>query len=188
MEFSNLQDASVGEELASLIKHSGVRNVRASRAMDGRSATVSFVFAGQHYSFNMKASSIYADGATVLIHTNGSVQQREVGTPHTFSAREEGRRSTARLNEDGSVTGLFEIQGELLQVVPLGKRAELLEGPVHQSSPHRFQVVDLSKKSDSTGGSLLQRDPVYIDVDDDGEGGSIPHTHSKMDMNSWTGT
>jgi len=134
--------ASLSEKSRSLSK------VQASIAKDGKSADIRFEYGGQPRHYNMTAFSVYTHDANVVLHTDRGPVQSERHATRTFNVREEGRWATARWNEDGSVSGLFQMHGGIVQLEPLEKdgasNVSFLEGDAARSLPHSLQLVDLS--------------------------------------------
>jgi len=152
---------------ASFRNHNHSRcNVQVSTAKDGRTAAISFEYAGRPWHYNMTAFSVYAHDANVVRHTDHGPVRSERHEPRTFSARDEGRWATTRLNEDGTVTGFFQMLGSMVQLEPvktdLVSRVSLLEDHAGRGLPHWIKALDLSSlfsfasKPDSGASSMLQ--------------------------------
>jgi hypothetical protein len=144
---------------------------------DGRSAAVRFAAGGKQYHYDMSLFSVYSEGAEAIAVTDGKAEYLDIDDSQTFSSRIDGRWASALLHDNGSVSGVFEHDGEFIELQPSDSASLLAvtEGNssnVHQVWYHAFE--DLTVPSgDLMNTSLLEMgkpriirdDPV---VDEDG--------------------
>mmetsp|Transcript_130014 Transcript_130014/g.277693 ORF Transcript_130014/g.277693 Transcript_130014/m.277693 type:complete len:671 (-) Transcript_130014:65-2077(-) len=127
-----------------------VKEVEAIISKDGLSATVRFTHGGQNHAYRLNAASIYAKEARLLKHTEHGEKRITQGPTRTFRGSEPGKKASARLNEDGSVAGLFEYHNFVLAVKPLdrtnpGKASPLLAAYQERGHPHLIRYLPPQK-------------------------------------------
>lgn len=172
--------SGTSRNVAALVRSPGrksvTQNLSVSMVDDGRSAAVRFAAGGKQYHYDMSLFSVYTEGAEAIAVTNGTVEYLDIHDSQTFNSRLEGRWASALLHGNGSVSGVFEHDGEFLELQPSDSASLLAtEGNssnVHEVWYHAFE--DLTVPSgDLMNTSLLEMgkpriirdDPV---VDEDG--------------------
>merc|ERR1719384_473512 len=93
-------------------------HIESTISKDGQTASLNFMYAGKRWHYNLSASTIYADEATVMEHTSHGPQRLPIPATRTFVSRIGSRRASARINEDGSVIGLFQVDNKFVQLKP----------------------------------------------------------------------
>jgi len=165
--------------LSSLLGASHVLSLQASIAKDGLSSYVSFSYAGKEYQYDASAFSVFAKNAEVRHHTDQGVETRERGPSRNFKSRAEGSWVSASLQQHGEVTsvsGLFQVQGGVVQIRPLNEtdsdKFALLAMAEGKTNAHTLQHVNISGfyTEPSEADSL---DPSVADSEDGGI--HIPH-------------
>mmetsp|Transcript_87522 Transcript_87522/g.203594 ORF Transcript_87522/g.203594 Transcript_87522/m.203594 type:complete len:712 (-) Transcript_87522:444-2579(-) len=97
------------------------QDVRMVVSHTGMVGTLSFRHGGEHHEFNLFPHSVFTDDAEIIFHRESGTERVEVPKSPLFRADDEGHRAVVRLLEDGSVEGLFEHLGSILQVHPAGQ-------------------------------------------------------------------
>jgi len=116
--FAALQTSSLLQELKVVLTDSEEK------------ASISFSSAGQSHEYQLHAVSSYTEKANISIWTGGKWEYMHPGKPRTFRSTEDGKYASARINEDGSISGLFERpDGHVLDIRPLHK--DDTEDPAH---------------------------------------------------------
>jgi len=133
--------------------------VQVSVADDGQSATVLIQKNGNSRTYAMAARGLYAVGAKVLTYSDDVVKELPQGPPRTFVSRAKGRWASARLGDEGTVSGLFQVGRHLVRVqATLG--ASLLESDgaravLHTMRPYAPQLLIAGRMNSSRGGPEL---------------------------------
>jgi len=129
------------EGIAALQSASLLQQLQVNLSKDEQRATVSFMTAGQSNQYEMDAVSYYDLNANISVWTGSGWDYMHPGKPRTFRSQKDGGYATARIHEDGSVSGLFEQEGgQVVDVRPL--RTEDTDDPAysllaqHQGSGH----------------------------------------------------
>jgi hypothetical protein len=99
------------------------QEVQARVAADGYSAHVQFEHVGRMQQYQLEPFSVYSTDAQVLQHTDEGESRLDMQA-RTYRSRIPGQWAAARLHANGSVSGLFEHQGKLLQIRPLDHQAD----------------------------------------------------------------
>eukprot|EP00448_Togula_jolla_P010615 CAMPEP_0170601532 /NCGR_PEP_ID=MMETSP0224-20130122/17912_1 /TAXON_ID=285029 /ORGANISM="Togula jolla, Strain CCCM 725" /LENGTH=516 /DNA_ID=CAMNT_0010926319 /DNA_START=32 /DNA_END=1579 /DNA_ORIENTATION=+ len=179
---SKIRASSAGAWLSSLLvedANAGTALVRAKMDEGRRTAVVSFDHEGKTWSYKLSAFSVYSDDAEVVVHTHSGPESRRPpsGGSSTFKARahhnKHGLWASAMLHADGSVTGLFEVDGGMLHLEPKEKETELEYG-------HRVRHFDLPQLFADKGQvppCVMVDGECVHDGGDDGSDGTdhIPH-------------
>lgn len=97
-----------------------VQDVNFRRSEDGRTATVSFEHRGRRFEHELSAASVFSDDAVAQRHTAEGDLPLDMGSPTVFRSRKAGSWATLMVQEDGSVSGLFEDDGHVVRVEPAG--------------------------------------------------------------------
>jgi len=92
--------------------------VRVSVSNDSRTAVVHFKHGLKDHVYHLEAASVFAEGAEIISHTDAGEERVKAPAVTMFRAVEDRQRATARIHADGSVTGLFEHEGEVVRVAP----------------------------------------------------------------------
>jgi len=184
-------------ERSKMFETTGTRlAVEANISDDGKFASVLFEYDGKLAHYVLNASSIYSDDASVVEHTRLGEQHLKLGPTRTFRSDIAGRRSWARLHEDGSTSGLFEHEGKVLQINPegfaplglsLSTGASSMEQ--HDVSAHVVQRMVFDGRSASSAGE----DDDYPIQDDAGlerppTTRNAPHAQPFSSTDNWGGT
>jgi len=133
-------------DLSTLQTSNLLQQVDARLHDDGRRATVSFVSAGESHQYEMEAVSAYSAKANISIWNGETWEYMHPGKPRTFRAIDKSKFAAARINEDGSVSGLFDMKdGGTIDVRPVDAKADggaaLLEAYTGEGRAHVFSVV-----------------------------------------------
>merc|ERR1719240_318870 len=106
-----LSDSGSDEALA-------LRHVRVDLDDDGQRVSVRLDHQGKPLLYQMSVFSVYSAGAEVSVRaSDGSRQSSESRSRH-FRSREQGKWASMALSESGQVSGIFEVEGSLLEVSP----------------------------------------------------------------------
>jgi len=86
-----------------------------TNVQDG-SATVGFSFNGKFLLYNMTASSVYDPTASISLFTDDGIEEIDIGETRTFRSQEPGRAANVLIHEDGTVSGVFQVNNQLVLV------------------------------------------------------------------------
>jgi len=154
---------------ASSLLSDGVVGPASVQVFEGGRALVGFLHAGKAMEYQLRIFSVFAEGAGYWAHTDAGAERRPLPPAHTFQARDEdnehGLWASVSIDDDGLVTGLFEVEDGVVRLEPLeGARrarggaalpqaAQVAEGTGVQA-PHLKQRLDIAGfwRGDAQGG------------------------------------
>jgi len=162
---------SVSESDASTAESSveGVHTWLGQEEDQSQDLTVTFGHQGKEHQYELLPHSVYKEGAQIY---SGS-ELLEMEPPRTYRARDDGKWASMTLHEDGTVQGLFEDDGRVMEIKPVAHQepevvASMLQDYEGDSPAHLIRWVgapDLQAKA-----SLVQTDGsgTPTTVNDDG--------------------
>jgi len=148
-----------GESAVQMKERGAVQGVHARADVDGK-LSVSFEYQGKHYNYSqLVPHSVYEAGAKVYF----GGELLEASPTRTYRLWDEGKRAALTWHVDGTVEGLFEDTGRVMEITPVSRSQDvsLLEGYSGVHPPHVIQWIPaLFEKSNeqsriASGGSDL---------------------------------
>lgn len=149
--------------------------VRAVLSSDGRSAVVRFRHSGRDHHYRLGAYSVFAEGAELVARTERGKERLEIPALGLFRTEDHGRRATARLHADGSVSGLFEHEGRVISVEPVRTRGFLADPEAINGSAaapkHRLRNLPrldlIGRGKGLAGARRLSSEPAVVSITSD---------------------
>jgi len=143
--------------------------MKAHVADNGLSATVQFNYGNKEYKYQLARFSVYADDYVEERHTSkGVFMGSKPKYSQTFKARRDGQWASVWIDQGGSVSGFFEVEGHLMHVLPSTSMSLVERGSV-QSQTHTIKKVSLPRMKQKLVLGEGPEGPV-ADIDD-------PETH-----------
>mmetsp|Transcript_19404 Transcript_19404/g.41347 ORF Transcript_19404/g.41347 Transcript_19404/m.41347 type:complete len:710 (+) Transcript_19404:82-2211(+) len=147
--------------------HAEVQEVHSATSSDGMSATVHFTHRGARHHYSLSSYSVFTKNAELLQHGEHGTEPMYIQKARYFNGQERGRRAMAKLSVDGSVSGLFEHNGSIIEVRP---SAERNQSASRRRYEHHVGYLPPEKLQYTLEDISLRRLREVFQVDDDSHG------------------
>merc|ERR1719498_2217478 len=162
------EDASEGyyideDHVETMVAKGGLSVTGLKAGVNDHDGTLSIEFShdGKQYSYNLYPESVYSNDATV--HEGESLL--ETGPVRTYRLREDGKWAAVTMHDDGTVQGLVEDNGSVIEIQPMEDAdpeiaAVLMETYSSEFPPHATRWVE----PPALGASFIPKDASLADM------------------------